>query len=90
MHLLILMHEEHVPDVVFVFVYIYIISVLFLENKKIIMPFPILLICVLVSCCSFNAVKCAKGKSKEVQVIKEVYHRQMYVSPALSHHLGSV
>ena len=37
------------------------------------MLFRILVKCVLVYCCSFSAVRCGKGKLKELQIIKEVY-----------------
>jgi len=38
-----------------------------------------------VYCCSFGAVKCAKGKAKEVQIIKEVNRRRTAIPDTATH-----
>ena len=80
-------NEQHIPDVVFVFVYIcdFFIYIHVLMNNMTTMPFRILITCVLVYCCSFGAVKCAKGKAKEVQIIKEVNRRRTAIPDTATH-----
>jgi len=80
-------NEQRIPDVVFVFVYIcdFFIYVHVLMNNMTTMPFRILITCVLVYCCSFGAVKCAKGKAKEVQIIKEVNRRRTAIPDTATH-----
>jgi len=66
-----------IPDVVycvclfFTFVYNIYIPV-FCTKRGITMPNRCLFVYILAFCCSLSNVKCAKGKLKEVQIVKEV------------------